>query len=70
MRDDESDHEFLSRVAMFIDAVDVSALRDEWGSDVFRDVTTYAWSRIPCVVRRLSVLGARELSDQSPGETP
>ena len=70
MRDDESDHEFLSRVAMFIDAVDVSALRDEWGSAVFEDVTSYAWSRIPCVVRRLSVLGERELSERTSGETP
>jgi hypothetical protein len=63
--DEESD-EFLSRVAAFIDTQDHEELRRQWtatepgGVDLrvsdFDRVAIYAWSRVPCLVRRLARL--------------
>ena len=74
MRDVETDDEFLTRVATFIEAVDLHPLRVEWGDDTFERITAYAWTSIPHVVKRLSILGDREMLHSSrrrrPGALP
>jgi hypothetical protein len=57
---DEPDIEFLTRAAAFIDAVDLHALRLEWGDDAFETVTAYVWGDIRFLVRRITILGDRE----------
>ena len=68
MRDEETVDEFLTRLATFIEAVDLHLLRVEWGDDTFERITAYAWTSIPHVVKRLSILGEREAPrGKSPG---
>jgi hypothetical protein len=61
MQDDPSDPYFEGRVATFIEATDVSALRQEWGDDTFEKVVTHVWDRIPFLMWRVMVLEKREI---------
>jgi hypothetical protein len=61
MPDDPSDAYFEGRVATFIDTSDVSALRLEWGNDVFEKIVAHVWDRIPFLMWRVMVLEKREI---------